>query len=612
MNLSAQQVMLQGFYWDVPVNSEQKEGIWYKNLESKLSYLKEIGITGIWCPPPSKGNWGIYDMGYGIYDHYDLGDQDQIGTVSTRFGTKSDLDNLISKAHQLQLDVYADVVLNHMYSTQVKDLEPNPIIKNYLLHRKNNQCGYPVNELRFAIEMEANQTIKITVSNPIIKRSSSGYRLKVSDRADMSNANQLFHPIKGKNNPFGYWESIADNKDVFTYYIYQNPKMTLWLQLEVLDDKMQWGDQTNGLTITRIEDQEGKELEWKAYSFTKISPKSNKLTWDYKDFHPSTIDDYLLNYPDTGGIVASSKLFGHDFDHNNTKVNKQLKGWGHWLLNDVGYDGVRLDFVNGIESNFIKEWTDEVVGTSRFCVTEFFTFSNQQIVTWNNDVNTDNSATVKSFDFPLKKLLTDMCNDSTLMFDMTTLVDAGLVKYLPSERIITFAENHDTGKEHDKWIKKDWDMAYAYILFHEPTPCLFYSHLFPTVQEDFHSKKHKVEVDSELPPTIEKYLKVRSLLHGAVNPCQELTSSHRYIASRVLKEENKEAILIINNSNAEDVINYDELNCNANEINYIDAINSENEVIYKEGKMTLTTPSRGTSLWIPKTVYNGLFKYMER
>ena len=70
-------VMMQGFYWDVPVDAVNKNGSWWTNLKNKSTTLKNAGFKGIWVPSPAKGNFGIYDMGYGIYDLYDLGNYNQ-------------------------------------------------------------------------------------------------------------------------------------------------------------------------------------------------------------------------------------------------------------------------------------------------------------------------------------------------------------------------------------------------------------------------------------------------------------------------------------------------------------------------------------------------------
>jgi alpha-amylase len=54
--------MMQAFYWNVPVDEANLNGTWWDNLANKANELKDAGITGIWIPAPSKGNWGIVDM----------------------------------------------------------------------------------------------------------------------------------------------------------------------------------------------------------------------------------------------------------------------------------------------------------------------------------------------------------------------------------------------------------------------------------------------------------------------------------------------------------------------------------------------------------------------
>ena len=65
-------VMMQAFYWDVPVDDQAKDGTWWDHLSSLAPELKGAGISSLWTPIPAKGNWGIYDSGYGIYDHYEV------------------------------------------------------------------------------------------------------------------------------------------------------------------------------------------------------------------------------------------------------------------------------------------------------------------------------------------------------------------------------------------------------------------------------------------------------------------------------------------------------------------------------------------------------------
>ena len=114
-----------------PVDSGGKNGSWWDALSAHVPALHQAGITGVWTPPPSKGNFGIYDMGYGIFDHYDLGNYDQKGTVETRFGSRTELLNMVNTMHANGIEVYADIVLNHIY-TGADQAQANPIVKQYV------------------------------------------------------------------------------------------------------------------------------------------------------------------------------------------------------------------------------------------------------------------------------------------------------------------------------------------------------------------------------------------------------------------------------------------------------------------------------------------------
>ena len=101
-------VMMQTFYWDV-----EPRGEWWNTITPKLDDWKANGVDRIWLPPATKGASGGYSMGYDPSDYFDFGDYDQHGTTKTRFGSRAELENLISKAHEKGLQVIADIVINH-------------------------------------------------------------------------------------------------------------------------------------------------------------------------------------------------------------------------------------------------------------------------------------------------------------------------------------------------------------------------------------------------------------------------------------------------------------------------------------------------------------------
>ena len=96
----------QAFYW------ESNGGLWTR-LKSKVSEFAEIGVTSMWLPPANKCGSGAADVGYGAYDFWDLGEFDQKGSVGTKWGTKGELESLISEMHNNGIDAYYDVVFNH-------------------------------------------------------------------------------------------------------------------------------------------------------------------------------------------------------------------------------------------------------------------------------------------------------------------------------------------------------------------------------------------------------------------------------------------------------------------------------------------------------------------
>lgn len=76
-----------------------------KGVQSKLAYLKALGVTMIWLSPVFKqrGHQDTYH-GYGIQDFLD---------VDPRFGTRQDLVDLVQAAHAEGIRIILDIIFNH-------------------------------------------------------------------------------------------------------------------------------------------------------------------------------------------------------------------------------------------------------------------------------------------------------------------------------------------------------------------------------------------------------------------------------------------------------------------------------------------------------------------
>ena len=75
--------MLQGFEWELP-----DDGHWWRRIRNMAFRLSRQGFSAVWLPPAYKGSVGASDVGYGVYDLYDLGEFPQKHTIRTKYGTK--------------------------------------------------------------------------------------------------------------------------------------------------------------------------------------------------------------------------------------------------------------------------------------------------------------------------------------------------------------------------------------------------------------------------------------------------------------------------------------------------------------------------------------------
>ena len=98
---------MQYFEWYLP-----NDGLWWKRCAAKAPNLAVLGITQVWLPPAYKGS-AQDDVGYGVYDMYDLGEFEQKGTVRTKYGTRDEYVGAVESFHDAGIRVFGDIVLNH-------------------------------------------------------------------------------------------------------------------------------------------------------------------------------------------------------------------------------------------------------------------------------------------------------------------------------------------------------------------------------------------------------------------------------------------------------------------------------------------------------------------
>ncbi|MDB5273301.1 MAG: Alpha-amylase [Chitinophagaceae bacterium] len=133
--MTPNETIMQFFHWYYPADGS----LWNK-LKEEAPKLKEMGITTLWLPPAYKSCEGGYGVGYGVYDLFDLGEFDQQGSVRTKYGTKDEYVQAVEAAHQNELKVIVDVVLNHRMGA---DETEKVLVQDQDAHDRLKKVGEP-------------------------------------------------------------------------------------------------------------------------------------------------------------------------------------------------------------------------------------------------------------------------------------------------------------------------------------------------------------------------------------------------------------------------------------------------------------------------------------
>ena len=205
--------------------------------------------------------------------------------------------------------------------------------------------------------------------------------------------------------------------------------------------------------------------------WTKFNPASGKFTRDWLCFHPSRYESY------------DDMTFGDmpDLCHRNPAVYTNMIDVAQCLIEQIGFDGFRLDFVKGYGAWMVKAIAEvrylnkAQQGFKPFCVGECWD-SDRTIDDWLSAVNTFMDNPVSAFDFPLRYRLKDLCD--TYGFNLSTLGQGGVLIDDQPTCAVTFVDNHDTAQVGSNAVINDKMLAYAFILTHEGYPCVFWLDYF--------------------------------------------------------------------------------------------------------------------------------------
>ncbi len=203
--------------------------------------------------------------------------------------------------------------------------------------------------------------------------------------------------------------------------------------------------------------------------WTLFQPRSGKFPRNWECFHPSMYESW-----DEG-------TFGDmpDLSHRNPYVYAELLKLTRWLVEEIGFDGFRYDFVKGYGASTvtaIQEYRYMRDGRpfQPYGVAEFWDNA-RAIQAWVDLSNFSNSNPVDAFDFPLREMLKALCDQ--FGFSLRNLPAWETVLQRQPQTTVTFVENHDL-RDPGRPIVNDKLLAYSYILTHEGYPCVFWKDYF--------------------------------------------------------------------------------------------------------------------------------------
>ncbi len=203
--------------------------------------------------------------------------------------------------------------------------------------------------------------------------------------------------------------------------------------------------------------------------WTRFEPKSGKFPRDWECFHPSKYESW-----DEGAFGDMP-----DLSHRNPYVYDEILKLARWMVEEIGFDGFRYDFVKGYGADTItaiQEYRYQRDGAPFFPygVAEFWDDA-RAIEGWVDLANFSKTNPVDAFDFPLREMLKELCDQYG--FSLRNLATWETVLGKQPQNTVTFVENHDL-RDEGRPIINDKLLAYSYILTHEGYPCVFWQDYF--------------------------------------------------------------------------------------------------------------------------------------
>ncbi|MFP3594452.1 alpha-amylase [Chryseobacterium sp. SIMBA_038] len=382
------------------------------------------------------------------------------------------------------------------------------------------------------------------------------------------------------------------------------------------------GDEEEKITVHEVDGENRNEVISEAFEATAktkfIFPgrkgKYSDFIWDHRCF--SGIDTITKDQEEMKGIFkihnqygtdwndAASHQFGNydylmgaDIEYRNPYVVQEMKNWIRWYFETTKVDGIRLDALKHISSDFLKGWITYIkteVKQDCYILGEYWKDKIEKITEFSEEMDHQLSL----FDVPLHYQFFT-ASQKGADYDLSSILNDTILKNNPALSV-SFVGNHDTQKMQalesavQNWFRP---IAYAIILLSENGyPCVFYPDLFGAEYTDVKDrvKKHIVMPKVEILP---KLLEARKRF--AYGTQVNYFDHPNCIALVRTGDENHSACAIVISNNGE---GYKEINLGKEyaEAVFYDFLKQriDTVVLDQNGKGTFKVNANSVSVWV--------------
>jgi alpha-amylase len=479
----AQDFVLQGWYWNYPGTADGH--VWADTLNAKAQELANAGFTYVWLPPLSRASFGQTSNGYDPKDLFDLG---EFGGGPTRFGTRTDVNDLIAAFNTYGVKAVADMIYNHRDGGKAED---NPSVEGWIENMtatkiNNGDQPYPSDRYRCYLPIGG-----------ATGRGTGTYYFKFKSASEHANFHDKPYKVYMQTNAVGFQGQPPQNESEPNGgggCGEPNNVITLGIDLQANIDGLGCKIDEFALTLNASDYHAAGDSIWIYTSNTSgytdhyvyevwYNGSNHQSAIKYQTYTDFTMlasgrgDMNHTNFKPNGNPTClcgdwDYMYFFYDYDHTVPSTRDTLFAWTRWMWSNAGMRGLRMDAVKHFTPEFVGDLLDNLNANGMnpgMVVGEWFDSNSFILKDWVDDVKSYMTPAAQAaikprvFDFALRDALEKACDlfgyDARNVFT-SSIVDAQSVS---GDYAVTFVNNHDF-RDPGQPVDNDPMLAYAYTL----------------------------------------------------------------------------------------------------------------------------------------------------